>query len=227
MAKAANGTLPSMPEKQPRFMDRFSKATKVGFVLLGYFLGIIGVLIDWAIGHKKKMMECSAEAIWYGLIGWGASMITRFALLALGINKTDYLLQLFGPGVTVWNILWCICGAVLHCAFDVVDLRFAHKDDRCRARLQPQGRRPLPQRGENASLRRRHYGQRSTRRDMAPTCNRQANQRVAGIALSAWNACSPSISAIITTGRNTLSGRTSMLVSFSGFTRHRFLSANG
>lgn len=55
MAKAANGTLPSMPEKQPRFMDRFSKATKVGFVLLGYFLGIIGVLIDWAIGHKKKM----------------------------------------------------------------------------------------------------------------------------------------------------------------------------
>ena len=38
-------------------------------------------------------------------------MITRFALLALGINKTDYLLQLFGPGVTVWNILWCICGA--------------------------------------------------------------------------------------------------------------------
>lgn len=111
MAKAANGTLPSMPEKQPRFMDRFSKATKVGFVLLGYFLGIIGVLIDWAIGHKKKMMECSAEAIWYGLIGWGASMITRFALLALGINKTDYLLQLFGPGVTVWNILWCICGA--------------------------------------------------------------------------------------------------------------------
>ena len=43
MAKAANGTLPSMPEKQPRFMDRFSKATKVGFVLLGYFLGIIGV----------------------------------------------------------------------------------------------------------------------------------------------------------------------------------------
>ena len=111
MAKAANGTLPSMPEKQPRFMDRFSKATKVGFVLLGYFLGIIGVLIDWAIGRKKKMMECSAEAIWYGLIGWGASMITRFALLALGISKTDYLLQLFGPGVTVWNILWCICGA--------------------------------------------------------------------------------------------------------------------
>ena len=46
-------------------------------------------------------------------------------------------------------------------------------------------------------------------------------------ALSAWNACSPSTSAIITTGRNTLSGRTSMLVSFSGFTRHRFLSANG
>ena len=111
MAKAANGTLPSMPEKQPRFVDRFSKATKVGFVLLGYFLGIIGVLIDWAIGHKKKMMECSAEAIWYGLIGWGASMIIRFALLALGVNKTDYLLQLFGPGVTVWNILWCICGA--------------------------------------------------------------------------------------------------------------------
>lgn len=226
MAKAANGTLPSMPEKQPRFMDRFSKATKVGFVLLGYFLGIIGVLIDWAIGHKKKMMECSAEAIWYGLIGWGASMITRFALLALGINKTDYLLQLFGPGVTVWNILWCICGA----CFIVLSMLWIYG---LRTKM-TDAERAYNLKGDDHF----HNGEKTLRYDggitvtlcpkrYGPTCNRQANQRVVGTALSAWNACSPSTSAIITTGRNTLSGRTSMLVSFSGFTRHRFLSANG
>ena len=225
MAKAANGTLPSMPEKQPRFMDRFSKATKVGFVLLGYFLGIIGVLIDWAIGHKKKMMECSAEAIWYGLIGWGASMITRFALLALGINKTDYLLQLFGSGVTVWNILWCVCGAcfIALSMLWIYGLRTKMTD----------AERAYNLKGDD------HFrnGEKTLRYDGGITVNalpeeiwpymQQANQRVVGTALSAWNACSPSTSAIITTGRNTLSGRTSMLVSFSGFTRHRFLSANG
>ena len=115
ISMAANGDLPGMAEGQPRFLDRFSKGMKVGFVVLGYVLGIIGVLIDWAIGHKKKMMECSAEAIWYGLIGWGANVITRFILIATGVyapfGLTDPVQGLFGPGVTAWNILWCICGA--------------------------------------------------------------------------------------------------------------------
>lgn len=154
-------------------------------------------------------------------------MITRFALLALGINKTDYLLQLFGPGVTVWNILWCICGA----CFIVLSMLWIYglrtKMNRCRACLQSQGRRPLPQRGGKRSATTEALQSTLYPKRYGPTCNRQANQRVVGTALSAWNACSPSTSAIITTGRNTLSGKTSMLVSFSGFTRHRFLSANG
>ena len=63
ISMAANGDLPGMAEGQPRFLDRFSKGMKVGFVVLGYVLGIIGVLIDWAIGHKKKMMECRSVGV--------------------------------------------------------------------------------------------------------------------------------------------------------------------
>ena len=152
-------------------------------------------------------------------------MITRFALLALGINKTDYLLQLFGSGVTVWNILWCVCGAcfIALSMLWIYGLRTKMTD----------AERAYNLKGDD------HFrnGEKTLRYDGGITVNalpeeiwpymQQANQRVVGTALSAWNACSPSTSAIITTGRNTLSGRTSMLVSFSGFTRHRFLSANG
>ncbi len=37
--------------------------------LLGFILPVVGVVIDWAIGHRKGMMECSAEAIFLGLMG--------------------------------------------------------------------------------------------------------------------------------------------------------------
>lgn len=107
---AANGNLPGMPEGTPRFIDRFSKGTKALFVVLGFVLGVVGVLICWAIGHRKKMMECSAEAIWYGLIGWGIDAILRFVMAAT-TNYVDPVQGLLGPGVTVWSVLWCICGA--------------------------------------------------------------------------------------------------------------------
>ena len=113
-------------------------------------------------------------------------MITRFALLALGINKTDYLLQLFGPGVTVWNILWCICGA----CFIVLSMLWIYG---LRTKM-TDAERAYNLKGDDHF----HNGEKTLRYDGG-----------------------------ITTGRNTLSGRTSMLVSFSGLTRHRFLSANG
>ena len=106
---AANGNLPGMPLGTPRFIDRFSKGQKVLFVVLGYVFGIIGVLIDWAIGRRKKMMECSAEAIWYGLIGWGIDVVIRF-ILGVTTDYVDPVQGLFGAGVTVWSVLWCICG---------------------------------------------------------------------------------------------------------------------
>ncbi len=106
---AANGNLPGLPVGTPRFIDRFSKGKKVLFVILGYAFGIIGVLIDWIIGRRKKMMECSAEAIWYGLIGWGLDVVTRF-VLSVATDYVDPVQGLFGPGVTVWSVLWCICG---------------------------------------------------------------------------------------------------------------------
>ena len=106
---AANGNLPGLPVGTPRFIDRFSKGKKVLFVILGYAFGIIGVLIDWMIGRRKKMMECSAEAIWYGLIGWGLNVVTRF-VLSVATDYVDPVQGLFGSGVTVWSVLWCICG---------------------------------------------------------------------------------------------------------------------
>jgi hypothetical protein len=106
---AANGALPSMPEGTPRFLDRFSKGKKVLFVVLGFMFGVVGILIDWYIGHKEKMMEASAEAIWYGFIGWGISDVLLFVLYAMGVMENP-LFSLFGPGVTVWAGLWCACG---------------------------------------------------------------------------------------------------------------------
>lgn len=108
---AANGDLPLMPANTPRFIDRFSKGAKFGFVVLGLLFNVVGVLIAWAIGHRKKMMECSAEAIWYALIGFGLQLVVRFCNIAFGVFAFhDYLLGAFGPGITAWNILWCVCG---------------------------------------------------------------------------------------------------------------------
>ena len=119
-----------MAEGQPRFLDRFSKGTKVGFVVLGYVLGIIGVLIDWAIGHRKKMMECSAEAIWYGLIGWGANVITRFILIATGVyahfGLTDPVQGAFWSWGDSLEYPMVHLRCVFHPSFHVVDLWVAY-----------------------------------------------------------------------------------------------------
>jgi Ca2+/Na+ antiporter len=104
---AANGDLPQMPQNTPRFLDRFSKGAKVGFFVLGFILGIIGILISWAIGHRKKMMECSAEAIWYAILGWGVGGICTWYSYATGTPYALY--SLFGSGITVWAGLWLAC----------------------------------------------------------------------------------------------------------------------
>ncbi len=59
---------------------------KIGYIALGFLLGIIGILIDWAIGHRKKMMECSAEAIYLGIIGCALLNIFHFICLACGLT---------------------------------------------------------------------------------------------------------------------------------------------
>lgn len=64
---------------------RFTGIQKIVFVLLGFCLGIPGIAIDWAIGHRRKMMECSAEAIWFGIIGWALGICAWFICTAAGI----------------------------------------------------------------------------------------------------------------------------------------------
>ena len=111
---AANGYLPKMPEGTPRFIEKFPKGVKAGFVALGYVFGIFGVLVSWGIAHKQHYMEASAEAIWYGLIGWGANVVSRFVLFATGIfpgmGIYDPTLCLFGTEMGIWQGLWCACG---------------------------------------------------------------------------------------------------------------------
>ena len=106
---AANGDLPGMAEGQPRFLDRFSKGAKVGLFALGFFLSFIGIFIAWTIGHRKKMMECSAEAIWYAIIGCSTSGICAWIAYATGLWPDCWLFSLFGPGITVWAGLWLTC----------------------------------------------------------------------------------------------------------------------
>jgi hypothetical protein len=48
---------------------------KTGYMAVGFLLGWLGVLIDWGIARRKRMMECSAEAIFLGIIGWALSIV--------------------------------------------------------------------------------------------------------------------------------------------------------
>jgi Ca2+/Na+ antiporter len=104
---AANGNLPQMPKNTPRFLERFSKGEKVGFFVLGFVLGIIGILISWAIGHRKKMLECSAEAIWYSILGCAVGGICSWCSYVMGVPNALY--SLFGEGITVWAGLLLAC----------------------------------------------------------------------------------------------------------------------
>lgn len=58
---------------------RYTRLQELGFVLVGFVLGWIGVLIDWAVAHRKGMMECSAEGIFLGIIGWALSVLVACA----------------------------------------------------------------------------------------------------------------------------------------------------
>ncbi|MGI6104762.1 MAG: hypothetical protein ACOYD7_01040 [Raoultibacter sp.] len=64
---------------------RYTRIQELGFILLGFILGIPGILLSWAIARKKKMMECSAEGIWLGIIGWALSICCWFILTATGV----------------------------------------------------------------------------------------------------------------------------------------------
>ena len=64
---------------------RYTRLEEAGFILLGFVLGIPGILIDWAIARRKRMMECSAEGIWLGIIGWAFGICCWYILTATGV----------------------------------------------------------------------------------------------------------------------------------------------
>ena len=71
---------------------RWSRLDEMWFVLYGFVLGVPGILLAWADARRKhRMMECSAEAIWCGIIGWATAYIVWYILTATGV---------FAPGAS-------------------------------------------------------------------------------------------------------------------------------
>lgn len=85
---------------------RWSRLQEAGFILLGFLFGWAGVLIDWAIAHRKKMMECSAEGIYLGIFGWALSVVLHFLLTATGVMSVPC--GLVGATITGWSIFWFV-----------------------------------------------------------------------------------------------------------------------
>lgn len=85
--------------------ERLSIAAKAGYLASGFVLGLVGVLINWAIAHRKGMMECSAEGIYLGLIGWALRNICLFIAVAAGV-ALPY--SLMGAEITGWSIFWLV-----------------------------------------------------------------------------------------------------------------------
>lgn len=89
--------------------ERLSFAAKLGYVLLGFLFGVVGVLVDWAIGHRKKMMECSAEAIYLGIWGAALNVVLQFAIVAAGAgDPAVFAHSIIGTHITGWSIFWLV-----------------------------------------------------------------------------------------------------------------------
>ena len=82
---------------------RYTRIQEAGFILVGFCLGWVGVLVDWAIAHRRGMMECSAEGIYLGIIGWALSGVCWFILTATGaIASAASLVALVVCGGSAW-----------------------------------------------------------------------------------------------------------------------------
>ncbi len=85
---------------------RYTRLQEFGFILIGFLLGVPGVFVDWAIARRKHMMECSAEGIWLGIIGWAMRVICLFTLTETGLMNWQY--TLIGSQITGWSIFWLV-----------------------------------------------------------------------------------------------------------------------
>lgn len=80
---------------------RLSWLQKIGFIVLGFVAGVPGILIDWAIARRRKMMECSAEGIYLGIIGWALRNVVFFCMTVTGLGAQ---FSLYGATMSGWAV---------------------------------------------------------------------------------------------------------------------------
>ncbi len=94
---------------------RPTAASKLGYIALGFFLGVVGILLDWAIAHRKHMMECSAEGIYLGIIGWALRNIVFFFMTATGAGAQYSLYSQTMSGWAIFGLVVSILFIILSC----------------------------------------------------------------------------------------------------------------
>lgn len=126
---------------------RWSRIQELGFVVLGFFLGIAGVLIAWAAARSKHRMECSAEGIFLGIIGWATSIVLWFTLNVCGVVASANLILLVALGIAAvplsalcalpgspidgWAIFWLVVAVlfIIYSDLWVYGLRYKQTTD--------------------------------------------------------------------------------------------------
>lgn len=115
-ARAASGGTTS-GTRVDGYLLKFS--VKLGYFALGFIGSIVGILIAWAIGHRKKMMECSAEAIYISIEGAATYYI-------LGYLNTVFAwgCPLFIPYGTITG--WHVFGLVVAILFIILSMMWVY-----------------------------------------------------------------------------------------------------
>ena len=86
---------------------RLGWPAKIGYGALGFAAGVPGILAAWALARRKRMMECSAEAIYLAIIGWALAFIAWFVATAAGLAVPGAsLIELLGLGALGAALGW-------------------------------------------------------------------------------------------------------------------------
>lgn len=86
---------------------RLGWPAKIGYGALGFVAGVPGILVAWALARRKRMMECSAEAIYLAIIGWALAFIAWFVATAAGLAVPGAsLIELLGLGASGAVLGW-------------------------------------------------------------------------------------------------------------------------
>lgn len=98
---------------------RLGWPAKIGYAALGFCLGVVGIFVAWGIGRRKRMMECSAEAIYLAIIGWALRNVAFFCMTATGFYAQ---FSLYGSELNGW----CVFGLVVSCLFIILSAMWVY-----------------------------------------------------------------------------------------------------